>query len=56
MNSRLDVSFGFFELHTIRGMAEMKPRTGLALCVMLAIALGRIKEKQPAKMRSLVCA
>lgn len=55
VNSRLDVSFGF-ELHTIRGMAKMKLRSGLALCVMLAIALGRIKEKQPEKMRSLVCA
>ncbi|MFT9486885.1 MAG: transposase, partial [Tepidibacillus sp.] len=53
VNSRLDVSFGF-ELHTIRGMAKMKLRCGLALCVMLAMALGRIKEKQEEKMRSLV--
>lgn len=53
VNSRLDVSFGF-ELHTIRGMTKMKVRCGLALCVMLAMALGRIKEKQPEKMRSLV--
>ncbi|WP_227764394.1 transposase [Zhaonella formicivorans] len=55
VNSRLDVSFGF-ELHTIRGMAKMKVRCGLALCVMLVMALGRIKEKQVAKMRSLVAA
>lgn len=53
VNSRLDVSFGF-ELHTIRGMNKMKVRCGLALCVMLAMALGRIKEKQPEHMRSLV--
>jgi hypothetical protein len=53
VNSRLDVSFGF-ELHTIRGMAKMKLRCGLALCVMLAMALGRIREKQVEKMRSLV--
>ncbi|CRF28867.1 Transposase domain (DUF772) [Mycobacterium tuberculosis] len=53
VNSRLDVSFGF-ELHTIRGMAKMKMRCGLALCVMLAMALGRIKENQAEKMRSLV--
>lgn len=53
VNSRLDVSFGF-ELHTIRGMTKMKMRCGLALCVMLAMALGRIKEKQAEKMRSLV--
>lgn len=53
VNSRLDVSFGF-ELHTIRGMAKMKMRCSLVLCVMLAMALGRIKEKQAEKMRSLV--
>jgi len=55
VNSRIDVSFGF-ELHTIRGMAKMKLRCGLALCVMLAMAVGRIKEKQREKMRSLVTA
>jgi len=55
VNSRLDVSFGF-ELHTIRGMNKMKIRCGLALCVMLAMAVGRIKEKQEEKMRSLVAA
>ena len=55
VNSRIDVSFGF-ELHTIRGMAKMKVRCGLALCVMLAMALGRIKENQADKMRSLVTA
>lgn len=53
VNSRLDVSFSF-ELHTIRGMAKMKMRCGLALCVMLAMALGRIQENQAEKMRSLV--
>jgi len=55
VNSRLDVSFGF-ELHIIRGMAKMKIRCGLALCVMLAMALGRIKENQAEKRRSLVAA
>ncbi|AVX21816.1 transposase [Carboxydocella thermautotrophica] len=53
VNSRLDVSFGF-EQHTIRGMAKMKLRCGLALCVMLAMAIGRIRENQAEKMRSLV--
>jgi hypothetical protein len=53
VNSQLYVSFGF-ELHTIRGMAKMKLRCGLALCVMLAMALGRIRRKQAEKMRSLV--
>lgn len=53
VNSRLDVSFGF-ELHTIRGMAKMKMRCGLALCVMLAMAIGRIRTNQVERMRSLV--
>lgn len=55
VNSRLDVSFGF-EIHTIRGMAKMEVRCGLALCIMLAMAVGRIKEKQADKMKSLVAA
>ncbi len=53
VNSRLDVSFGF-ENHYIRGLKKMRLRMGLALCVMLAMALGRIKENQRDKMRSLV--
>lgn len=53
VNGRLDVSFGF-ENHFIRGRQKMKMRMGLALCVMLAMAVGRIKEKQRHKMRSLV--
>lgn len=53
VNSRLDVSFGF-EHHYIRGLSKMKLRMGLALVTMLAMALGRIKEKQKEKMRSLV--
>jgi hypothetical protein len=53
VNSRLDVSFGF-EHHFIRGLKKMKLRCCLALCVMLAMALGRVKEKQQDKIRSLV--
>lgn len=53
VNSRLDVSFGF-ERHFIRGLKKMKLKLGLALCVMLAMALGRAKENQPEKIRSLV--
>ncbi len=53
VNSRLDVSFGFQE-HFIRGLSKMKLRCSLALCVMLAMALGRIKENQKGLMRSLV--
>ena len=53
VNSRLDVSFGF-EKHYIRGKKKMEVRCGIALCVMLAMAVGRVKEKQHDKMRSLV--
>jgi hypothetical protein len=53
VNSRFDVSFGFEE-HFIRGQKKMEIRVGLALCVMLAMAVGRIKEQQKELMRSLV--
>ena len=53
INSRIDVSFGF-ERHFIRGLSKMKLKMGLALTVMLAIAVGRIKLKQNHLMRSLV--
>jgi len=53
VNSRLDESFGF-EKHYIRGKKKMEVRCGIALCVMLAMAVGRIKEKQADKIRSLV--
>ena len=55
VNSRLDVSFGF-EQHFIRGQRKMELRCGLALIVMLAMAVGRIKENQEEHMRSLVWA
>ena len=45
VNSRLDVSFGF-EQHFIRGQRKMRLRCSLALLVMLAMALGRIREKK----------
>lgn len=53
VNSRLDVSFGF-ERHFIRGLKKMTLRAGLALCVMLAMAVGRIQANQRQRMRSLV--
>jgi hypothetical protein len=53
VNSRLDVSFGF-ERHFLRGQAKMRLRVGLALVVMLAMALGRIKQKQEDAIRCLV--
>lgn len=53
VNSRLDMSFGF-EQHYIRGLKKMEVRCGLALCIMLALAYGRIIEKRKSMMRSLV--
>jgi len=53
INGRLDLSFGF-ERHFIRGLKKMNLRCSLALCVMLTLALGRIRKKRPDLMRSLV--
>ncbi len=53
VNSRLDVSFGF-ERHFIRGMNKMRVRVGMALVVMLAMALGSIELGEQYRMRSLV--
>ncbi|NMA75089.1 MAG: transposase [Bacteroidales bacterium] len=53
VNGRIGESFGFGK-HHIRGIKKMKIRCGIALCVMLAMAVGRIKEGQADKMRSLV--
>ena len=55
INSRLDVSFGF-EHHFIRGLAKMEVRVGLAMVVMLSMALGSIRNREKEKMRSLVSA
>lgn len=53
INSRIDVSFGF-ENHYIRGLQKMKVKMGIALIVMLSMAVGRIRQNQGALMRSLV--
>ena len=53
INSRIDNSFGF-ERHFIRGKAQMTARVGLAVAVMMALAVGHIKAGRPEKMRSLV--
>jgi hypothetical protein len=53
INNRIDNSFGF-EHHFIRGLAKMQTRVGLALAVMMAMALGHVKEGRIEQMRSLV--
>ena len=52
VNSRIDNVYGF-ERHFIRGLKKMESKCSLALLVMLAMAIGRIKQKQPELMRSL---
>lgn len=53
INNRVDHSFGF-EDHFIRGKANMKTRVGLAVAIMMALALGHATEGRPEQMRSLV--
>ena len=53
INARLDGSFRF-ESHAIRGKARMTARVGLALAVMMALALGSVRAGEPKRMRSLV--
>ncbi len=53
INARLDNSFGF-ERHFVRGRTRMKARLGLALAVMMALALGSVAAGRPERMRSLV--
>lgn len=55
VNSRLDESFQF-EKHFIRGRAKMRLRCDLALVVMLGMAWGRVRQKRPEHLRSLVTA
>ena len=51
VNSRIDRVLGF-ELHFIRGKSKMEAQVGLALLVLLTMALGRIKADQADLMRS----
>jgi hypothetical protein len=53
VNSRIDGAF-MFEHHYIRGKEKMEARVTIAFIVMLAMALGRIRQNQPALVRSLV--
>jgi hypothetical protein len=53
VNSRIDQLLGF-ERHFIRGKAKMEARMTIALVVVLAMALGRIRCGQRERLRSLV--
>ena len=52
INARLDRSFEF-EQHFVRGLSRMRTRVGLALAVMMALALGQVRAGRPERMRSL---
>ncbi len=53
VNARIDQVFGF-ERHTIRGLEKMRARMGLALVVMLALAVAAIRSHRSDLTRSLV--
>ena len=53
VNARIDQVFGF-EKHTIRGLAKMQARMGLALAVMLALAVAAVRIGRGERMRCLV--
>lgn len=53
VNSRIDRVLGL-ELHSIRGLAKMSARIGIALIALLAMALGRIEADQKELMRSMM--
>lgn len=53
VNSHIDGAYGF-ERHYIRGMNKVQVRTGLALLVILGMALGWIEIGQRERIRSLV--
>jgi hypothetical protein len=53
INNRINNSFGF-EKHYIRGKAKMQTRVGLAIAVMMAMALGHARAGRIGQMRSLV--
>ena len=53
INSRLDGAYRF-ERHFVRGKAKMRTRVGLAVCVMMALALAAAEAGRLDRMRSLV--
>jgi hypothetical protein len=53
VNSRFDVTLGF-EGRRVRGKKRMELNTGLALNIMLAMAVGRIANNQEGLIRSLI--
>jgi hypothetical protein len=55
LNSRIDEFFGF-EKHYYRGLKKIKLRLCLSFITMLSMAIGRIKQKELKKLRSMILA
>jgi hypothetical protein len=53
INNRIKRHFGF-EQHFIRGITKTTTRVGLAIAVIMAMALGHVQQGRPAQMRSSV--
>ena len=52
VNTRLDGGLGF-DRPAIRALATVQPRVTMAPTIMLAMAIGRIRARQPERLRSL---
>ena len=55
VNSRVGKQLGF-DVHFVRGMRKMRLKAGLALVVMLSIAVAQVKRNRLEKMRTLIAA
>lgn len=55
VNSRVGKQLGF-DVHFVRGMQKMRLKAGLALVVMLSVAVAHVKRNRLEKMRTLLAA
>jgi hypothetical protein len=55
VNSRLGLQLGF-DVHFVRGMTKMKMKAGLAIAVMLSMAVAQVRRNHKGKMRTLLAA
>lgn len=55
VNSRLGLQLGF-DVHFVRGMTKMRMKAGVAIAVMLSMALAQVRRNHQGKMRTLLAA
>ena len=55
VNSRLGLQLGF-DVHFVRGMTKMRMKAGVAIAVMLSMALAQVRRNHKGKMRTLLAA